>query len=374
MTQWNWMHFSGNILPMTFEALQQQRECILLECISGSRAYNLQLPTSDTDIKGIFILPQPELYGMTYTPQVTNQSNDEVYFEIKRFLELLEKNNPNILELLNTSTDNQLFRHPLMNLIKPADFLSRLCLDTFAGYANTQMKKAKGLNKKINQSYPETRKDVLEFCYVVAGGRSVSLKDWLRENKLQQEDCGLAAIDHFRDVYALYHTSQFGAGVAFKGVFSGADANEVQLSAVPKGQDPLAIMQFNKDGYTVYCKDFAAYWEWVALRNEARYEHNRELGNDYDSKHMMHTFRLLTMAEEIALYKEVRVHRADREFLLRIRNGEFSYDTLMEMAAQKLDHMKQLYAVSDLPEHPDPALAEALLISIREEYYVPKKQ
>lgn len=44
---------------MTFESLQQQREYLLLECISGSKAYNLQLPTSDTDIKGVFILPRP---------------------------------------------------------------------------------------------------------------------------------------------------------------------------------------------------------------------------------------------------------------------------------------------------------------------------
>ncbi|MBO9731076.1 MAG: nucleotidyltransferase domain-containing protein [Chitinophaga sp.] len=358
---------------MTFETLQHQRECMLLECISGSRAYNLQLPTSDRDIKGIFILPQQELYGMTYTPQVSNQSNDEVYFEIKRFLELLEKNNPNILELLSTGTDNQLYRHPLMDLIKPADFLSRLCLETFAGYANTQMKKAKGLNKKINQSYPAERKSVFEFCYVIVGGQSVLLQEWLNENGLQSEDCGLARIHHFRDVYALYHTSQFDTGVTFRGVFPGADANDVQLSAIPMGPDPVAIMQFNKDGYTVYCKDFAAYHQWEALRNQERYRHNKELGADYDSKHMMHTFRLLTMAEEIAQYKEVRVFRHDRDFLLRIRNGEFTYDALVEMATQKLDHMQQLYAASDLPDHPDPALAEGLLVRIREAYYDSKK-
>ena len=358
---------------MTFEELKQQRSCILLECISGSRAYNLQVPASDTDIKGVFILPQSELYGMFYTPQVANESNDEVYFEIRRFLELLEKNNPNILELLSTTAQNELYRHPLMDLVKPADFLSRLCLDTFAGYAKAQIKKARGLNKKINQSYPETRKPVIEFCYVIRGGQRMPLLEWLSEKGLQPEDCGLSKIDHFRDVYALYHRQQFTAAVAFKGIFSGENANDVQLSSVPPGVDPLGIIHFNKDGYTVYCKDFASYWEWVELRNDARYQHNQALGADYDSKHMMHTFRLLNMAAEIARYKEVRVYREDRDFLLRIRNGAFSYDTLLEMAAEKLDQMEQLYAASDLPEQPDPALAASLLIRIREEYYVPKK-
>ncbi|WP_240975915.1 DNA polymerase beta superfamily protein [Chitinophaga fulva] len=358
---------------MTYDTLKQQREYLLLECISGSRAYNLHVPTSDTDLKGIFIVPQAELYGMSFTDQVANDSNDEVYFEIKRFLELLEKNNPNILELLNTQRKNCLFRHPLMDLIKPEDFLSRLCLDTFAGYAQTQIKRARGLNKKINQSFPETRKDILEFCYVVQGSQSIPLKQWLEARQLQQEDCGISRIDHFRDAYALFHRYQFPRPVSLKGLFSGPQANDVQLSAIPKGVEPVAVMHFNKDGYTVYCKEFASYWDWVEHRNEARYQHNQQLGADYDSKHMMHTFRLLSMAEEIARYREVRVFREDRDFLLSIRNGEFAYETLLQMAAEKLTHIQELYAQSDLPERPDPSLTQRLLIKIREEFYGKKK-
>ncbi|MEM8892659.1 MAG: nucleotidyltransferase domain-containing protein, partial [Bacteroidota bacterium] len=35
----------------------KERDLILLECISGSKAYGLDTPTSDTDIKGVFYLP-----------------------------------------------------------------------------------------------------------------------------------------------------------------------------------------------------------------------------------------------------------------------------------------------------------------------------
>src|SRR5665213_920491 len=87
---------------MTYEQLLRQRQFILLECISGSQAYNLSLPGSDVDKKGIFIFPKTELYGFESRGQVANRTNDEVYFEIRRFLELLTKNNPNILELLST--------------------------------------------------------------------------------------------------------------------------------------------------------------------------------------------------------------------------------------------------------------------------------
>ena len=43
---------------------------IILECISGSRAYGLDTPTSDTDIKGVFVLPKSEYYGLNYIPQI----------------------------------------------------------------------------------------------------------------------------------------------------------------------------------------------------------------------------------------------------------------------------------------------------------------
>ena len=127
----------------------KDQKLILLECISGSRAYGLHTPKSDTDIKGIFALSQKQFYGLEYVEQVNNETNDEVYYEIKRFIDLLSKNNPNILELLATPGDCIMYKDKLVDLIKPEMFLSRLCNQTFAGYAQSQIKKAKGLNKKI---------------------------------------------------------------------------------------------------------------------------------------------------------------------------------------------------------------------------------
>jgi predicted nucleotidyltransferase len=354
---------------MTYKQLLKQKEFILLDCISGSQAYNLNLPGSDIDKKGIFILPQIELYGFGFQDQVANDTNDEVYFEIKRFLELLTKNNPNILELLNTPAKFVLSRHPLMDLIKPTDFLSKLCLDTFAGYAQTQIKKAKGLNKKINKPMEKERKSVLDFCYVIHKSGSIPLMTWLKENDISQEDCGLVDLAHFRNVYLLYHQKQLADGGWFKGIVSGPDADDVQLSSVPKGIDPLATMNFNKDGYSTYCKEYKEYNEWEEKRNQSRYESTLSHGKNYDAKNMMHTFRLLNMAEEIALYREVIVHREDREFLLSIRSGAFEFDTLMQMVDEKMERIKGLYEKSDLPDQPDIKKAEHLLVEIRDAFY-----
>jgi uncharacterized protein len=354
---------------MTFEQIIQEPQHLLLKCISGSRAYNLNVATSDTDIKGIFVLPRKALFGLHYTEHVANDTNDEVYIEIGKFIELLCRNNPNILELLSSPVNAILYRHPLMDLITPEDFLSKLSLDTFAGYAKTQIKKARGLNKKINRPFEEHRKSVTDFCYVIKGNGAVPLNSWLQENHFEQEDCGLVSVPHFRDVYLLYHNSQVETGEKLKGIVSGDLANDVQLSTTPEGIEPLGIMNFNKDGYSVYCREYNEYWQWVEKRNDARYQNTLSHGKNYDSKNMMHTFRLLSMAEEIAAYRKVIVHREDREFLLRIRKGEFEYDELIEMAEDKMKKIEGLYAVSDLPDRPDVQKAEELLVKIREEFY-----
>ena len=354
---------------MTFSQLIQQPQHLLLKCISGSKAYNLNIATSDTDIKGIFVLPKQELYGLTFAGQLSNETNDEVFFEIKRFIDLLTKNNPNILELLSTPPECILFRHPLMHLIKPEDFLSKLCFDTFAGYAKTQIKKARGLNKKINKPLEKERKTVLDFCYVLTGNTSIPLPRWLNENSIEQEVCGLVNLPHFRDGYLLYTQSQITTGEKLKGIISGIQANDVQLSSIPKGIGPAAVMHFNKDGYSVYCREYNEYWQWVNKRNEARYQNTLTHGKNYDAKNMMHTFRLLNMAEEIAVEQKVNVHRTDRDFLLRIRAGEFEYEDLIKMAEEKMTNIEIAYRKSDLPEAPDVQKAEALLVQIRESFY-----
>jgi len=354
---------------MTFEQLKNRNELILLDCISGSTAYNLNVKGSDVDKKGIFIMPQDQLYGFNRQDQIANTSNDEVYFEIGRFLELLTKNNPNILELLATPKEFILFRHPIMDMIRPEDFLSKLCLDTFAGYAQTQIKKARGLNKKINKPLDAERKSVLDFCYVIHNNGSVSLPEWLKANNYKQEECGLAGVDHFRSTYLVYHQRQLDGGAYFKGIVSGSEADDVQLSPIPKGLESVAVMTFNKDGYSVYCKEYREYREWEEKRNELRHQSTLSHGKSYDAKNMMHTFRLLNMAEEIALHRKVMVKRNDRQFLLKIRNGEFEFDELMQMVEEKMEQVKIAFDKSDLPTRPSVQLAENILIQLRTDIY-----
>lgn len=354
---------------MNFESVHNNKQTLLLQCISGSRAYGLDTPQSDTDIKGVFLLGKKEYFGLHYTEQVANSSNDIVYYEVGRFVELLVRNNPNILELLSTPADSILYKHPVMDILKPEFFLSKLCEQAFAGYALTQIKKAKGLNKKIFNPVSKIKKTIIDFCYIIHGYDTITLQQWLVDRNYRPEECGLVKVPHAKDIYALFHQSQVSASV-LQGIYSGEQANDVRLSSVPERIEPLAILSFNKDGYSAHCKDYREYWDWVNKRNDVRYENTLLHGKNYDAKNMMHTFRLLNMAAEIATEQKINVRRADRDFLLKIRTGEYLYDDLVQMVNERIDNITELYRKSDLPNEPDEREANRILVTIRESLYV----
>ncbi|PZF74368.1 DNA polymerase beta superfamily protein [Taibaiella soli] len=352
---------------MTIQDLKEKK-LLLLECVSGSRAYGLATEQSDTDLKGVYYLPREQFFGLQYIPQISNETNDETYYELGRFVELLSKNNPNILELLATSDDCILYKHPLMNALPVRMFLSKLCRETFAGYAATQVKKARGFKKKIVNPVAPERKSIMSFCFIVNDAGSVPLTDWLAENNLKQEHCGLSKIAHTKELYALYHDEK--NELHYSGVMSGELANEVSVSSIPKEEPIKAYLFFNKEAYSVYCKDYREYWDWVAKRNENRYALNEAHGKHYDAKNMMHTIRLLQMAEEIGASNTISVKRNNRTELLAIKSGSFEYEDLLEMADDLMGRIDLAFANSALQDTPDMSVIEATLVKMRTELYL----
>lgn len=338
---------------------------VLFECVSGSRLFGLATESSDTDIKGVFYLPRADFYGLAYVSQVSNDTNDIVYYELGRFIELLCASNPNILELLNTPSDMILYRHPMMAHIDPAWFLSKAAIHSFAHYAYGQVKKSQGLNKKIVNPVEKERKSVLDFCYVLNGSRSILLEKYLLSKGWQQEYIGLSKITHMPDLYAMYYDEQ----ANYQGVIKKDTSNDILLSSIDKTAPLVGYLSFNKDGYIAYCKQYREYWQWVDKRNEARYQHNITHGRDYDSKNMMHAFRLLYMALDIACYNKIKVWRENREELLQIKQGAFAYDVLLEKANQLMQDIEEASKTVVLPESVNKEKALSALVLIREYLY-----
>ncbi|MEI8365656.1 MAG: nucleotidyltransferase domain-containing protein [Parachlamydiaceae bacterium] len=347
----------------------KQSGCIIFECIGGSRAYGLATEASDIDIRGVFILPKDQFYSFNYQDQISDERGNVVYYELRKFLDLLAKNNPNMLELLNIPADCIIFKHPTYERVQAKDFVSLLCKDSFAGYGMGQLKKAYGLNKKIVNPVDKKRKSILDFCFVLNDQGSMPLMEFLYNRGLSADKCGLVAIAHMREVYSVFYSD----AALYKGIVNSSTSMEVTLSSVPKGEKPIATLSFNKDGYSRYCKDYSEYWQWVENRNADRYQNTIEHGKNYDAKNMMHVFRLFAMAEEIGRSGKIIVRQPDNELFLKIKKGEFFYDDLAAKAQQKLQDIEAIYSTSSLPKAPDINFVNQLLIDMRKEFYAIRK-
>jgi len=76
-------------------------ERVILRCVIGSRAYGLETQTSDTDYRGVYLPPTQAYWSLTSVPeQLECDSTQEAYWELKKFLVLALKANPNVLECL----------------------------------------------------------------------------------------------------------------------------------------------------------------------------------------------------------------------------------------------------------------------------------
>jgi hypothetical protein len=355
---------------MTVAELESNNH-LLLKCRSGSHAYGLATERSDEDFRGVFLLPYDRLLGLDYLPQVADDTNDRSYYELGRFLELLGKANPTALELLGTEGEARLYRHPALATLHMEDFLTKACRDTFAGYARSQIHKARGLNKKVHNPIPPERKGVTDFCYIIEDGRSRPLTDWAPKRSIPLDRLALARVNHARDLYAVYHDA--GAGWA-GGIVSSEKANQVSLSDVPKGAPLLAYLSFNKDGYSTYCRDYREYREWERNRNDARYRGTLAHGQGYDAKNMMHTIRLLEMATEIFTEGRLNVRRPNREFLLSIRAGTYSLDEVLHIAEVRLATLDRAAADSPLPDKLPADFVQQRVITLRKFLYERSEQ
>jgi hypothetical protein len=363
------------MVRLTLQDLRNQR-LIVLETLSGSRAYGLETPQSDTDIRGVFILPEDLFFGFDYIEQVCSEKNDIVFYELKKYCQLLAKNNPATLELLFAPPETVLYKDPLLTPITPDKVVSKLCRDAFAGYALSQVKRAKGLNKKIFNPVTGDPPRAIEYCHIVEGEGTVAAETWLARHGMEAERCGLSALPHVRDGYALFYADEGEAEAArLGGLFrAGPASQDVCLSSIPKGMKPRAWLVFNKDDFSRRQREYHEYKQWEKARNQDRYQGTLQHGGGYDAKNMMHTFRLLRMALEIAESGVPLVRRPDRDELLSIKAGQFGYEALMDKARAEIVKIDTGFAACNLPDAPDVAAIEGWAVKIRQAWYAVRRR
>jgi predicted nucleotidyltransferase len=361
---------------------------ILFSGIVGSQAYGLSTTVSDVDIKGVFLQSNKDILSNKYIPQI-DEDSDTVYYELRRFLELVSVGNPNVLELLYLPDHCILNTSPEWQYISSfkEDFLSKECYGTFSGYARTQLKKASGLNKKFNFEKSRTeRKDIIDFSKIVDRdtGKTFKVKDWLKNNGYDQSQVGLTSIDSFRDCYKLYTDDIKWANDnhrfdnirsedrQYRGI-GDVDTNEPRTSIIEKyrNNDWKGIMYWNREEYSSHCKEYREYQKWLKNRNENRVATNKKHGQDYDGKNILHTVRLIMTAQEIPVQKKINVDRTkERNYLLNIKNGKVDLKNIIAEWSQKAEQLKELYDKSDLQQSVDKDFIYNIELKIRKNEYL----
>jgi predicted nucleotidyltransferase len=375
---------------------------ILFETITGSQAHGTNTETSDIDKAFVYILPKDDIYGIKYKEQLKIHK-DFMGYEIRRFLELLRKANPTVLELLFSPDDCHLIKHPVFQyLIDVRDtFITKECDNAFRGYAKQQREKAEGLNKLQNwEGQRVTKKTPIDFCKVPVGYNSIPVTKYLEDKGKEQMFAALSAVNNCRDLYALFYDKNaelsfsekysegqregfkatrkaagLSMGLGYKGI-AFEDSDDIRLSNIPfeeRVDGFLCHVSYNKDGYMKHCKEYTRYQKWLIDRNEARWVENTTHGQRYDGKNLMHFMRLIYIGKEIAQGKGITIRRPDAQELLKIRRGEVSLQEIFEKSDELLNEMKTLFQNSNLPDGVDSEFIHQLLVKIRTDYYHARK-
>lgn len=183
---------------------------LLYKYIRGSHLYGLALDNnqSDIDTGAVYCAPIEHLIGtrLEYQDQIGDDKNDNVCYELEKYIRLLSNSNPNILESLFVPDEFILYKHPVMDLIldKKLIFLTKKCFKSFYSYAKSQICKAKSLHKMINMDKPK-HKTILDFCYTPYKQGSTKITNWLAYRNMDQKYIGCVNINNMVMSLSLFY-------------------------------------------------------------------------------------------------------------------------------------------------------------------------
>jgi hypothetical protein len=338
----------------------------VLLALHGSRAYNCHLDeTSDYDYKGICIPEKKFFLGSQYRFEQAELSEpDSVIYEIRKFFTLATNGNPNILEVLFGDDDDIVHIDSIGEEIRSHrdKFLSKRVKATFAGYAHAQLKKAK-LHRKhfINPpKAPPTRKEMgLPEQTLIPRDQLMAAESEVRK---ELEKLNLDFLDELPEAVKISMQNTMVDMLSELKVHSDAKwsaaARKVGLS-----DNFIEIMQKER-AYTNAKTEWDNYINWKENRNRARFE--SELKFQIDTKNAYHLVRLLRMCREILTTGKVIVKRPDREELLAIRRGEWSYEKIIDYAEEQNNFIKNYNGKDFLPAAPDSKFLDDLCINLIE--------
>lgn len=284
---------------------------IQLLTYGGSKAYGTDLPTSDTDIRGVATNSTESILNYKDFEIYTDPSTDTSVYSLNKFFGLLAECNPNIMEIVSVRPQDILYITDIgKEIIKNKSlFVSTRCANTFGGYANQQLYRLQQKTlvalspKEYNEHITKVINNMQEHLdtrWGITGIRIVNTENGLQANL---EKCSIPAENL--------------AGVI----------NEVNN----------VIRAYNKE----------------SKRNK------RAMDKGKIQKHAMHLIRLYQQGTELLLTGEFCTYREkDHNLLMAIRNGEFTKDDKMtdeffRLVKHEEEKFNKAKSMTKLPVFPD---------------------
>lgn len=305
----------------------------ILKAITGSKCYGTATENSDTDYVGIFIAPKQFYLGLESVEEVDlsimskqdNNKNDKnaidiKYYEFRKFIKLAKDNNPNILDVL--FTPNECIEHISdMGSILLANrhlFPHAGLKQRFIGYGKSQLHKA---HIKI-ENY-----DALNIAL-----------EWLNKQCETEENLH-RTLAEFR-----YETVP---GIEF---FK-SNASIGDLSFNLNSKLSKVVMQVSE--------------------RISKAGNRTELYTKYgmDTKFLSHACRLLLEGKEYLTTGQCEFPLKDRNFLLDIRNGLHSSESIIKYANDLITELDEGNYNIVVPSKPRTSDIEHLLIALIEHYW-----
>ena len=287
---------------------------LLYAAITGSHSYGMATENSDIDARFVFAAKDSFYLGFTGKDSFSINGEDVSGYEFKKFIWLAYKNNPSVLEMLFIPDEFVLFTDDLFKIVleQRDKFLSKLCYNTYLGYAQGQIEKAKTCTKPIIEE--------LE-----------NIEEGLRENFIDPKM--LSIKQAIRDVRVL----------------PGRIYNHVPtITTIGELIDYYKFFKQSK-------------WPYNDLGNK-RIGNVKKYG--YDTKNISHAVRLIRTCHEIMTVGKLQVLRHDADYLLRIKQGGYPLEILEEEVIMLEEMARKAKEMSKLPDIPDLSLIEHLTVNI----------
>lgn len=306
---------------------------IILLGYGGSIAYGTNLPTSDTDIRGIATRSAHDILAAKQFDQVVDNTTDTTIYSVEKIFNLLSNCNPNTIELLGLKPEHYVYlnKYGKEILANKEIFLSKIASYSFGGYANAQLRR---LDNK-------------------------SARD------LQQEEQEQHILNSIKN--AKYH---------FENVYPQMDKFEMVIDKSER-EDMNSEIFLNVSLNHYPARDYLGMWseikDIIRSYNTIGKRNSKAIEREKLGKHMMHLVRLYLMAFDILERKQIITYREkEHDFLMDIRNGKYLNGTqpteeFRELINQYEKRLQYAEKNTDLPDKPNYKEINELLYTINKE-------